>query len=495
MTLRRNVPLLLVCTAVLGFPLLGCRLLLQSAFAFWDMPIQRLPARPSDRGTNVESTAAQVSHGPAGARLGQGHQNSRADANEAWRFVGKALAILVAALWVASPLPATARNGAIAPPTCVSIVDAATNCPARPTNGAGRNAEQQLRAANERLRDAEQRKGGPIGVGESETGEAELVAFWRAEQERLNLNRVFLEQLRSTLSMGSQADSPRFVSSLAVSVPDVELEVKFWCEAIGMQRYDSLPGGGAVVAFGPPAIDGEDEGGFFAIELWPRAPSSEPRSSAAVDDVRLSFVQLATPSLIRISRVIASGGELIDGYGYYGVKSPGGVEVRAYVDDRRDPFEFVALAAPEGSGFSAADAQLRALGLKPRGAYQLVCPETQEYMPPLPSGSTLYSGGYDPRQSVQVLLQPIARTKETGLFGFLRGPTIVTSEEGALSLGMLEQPEQAVAPISTAGSPILSILSQASATASPAPGSLAPSTTGSSLEAVTFELQAAAVRK
>lgn len=494
MASRRKVPLLPVCSAVLGFLLLGCGLLLQSAFALLDLPIQRLPTRPSDGGINVESIA-RASQGPGGARLGQDHQSSRADADEAWRFAGKALVVLVAALLVASPLPATARDGAIAPPTCVSIVDAATNCPARPTNGAGRNAEQQRRAAEERLRDAEQRKGGPIGVGESETGEAELVAFWRAEQARLKLNQVFLEQLRSTLSMDSQADSPRFVSRLAVSVPDVEREVKFWCEAVGMQRYDSLPGGGAVVAFGPPALDGEDEGGFFAIELRPRSPSSEERSSAALDGVRLSFVQLATPSLIRISRVYDSGGELIDGYGYYGLKSPGGVEVRAYVDDRRDPFEFVALAAPEGSGFSAADAQLRALGLKPRGAYQLVSPETQEYMPPLPPGSTLYAGSCDPRQSAQVLLEPIAGKKESGLFGIPRGPTIVTSEEGALSLGMLEQPEEGVAPISTAGSPTLSVVSPASAAALPLSGSLAPPTTGSGLEAVQFDLQAATVRK
>jgi len=388
------------------------------------------------------------------------------------RFLRETLAgAAVLLLAVLSSHPAAqARDGAVSPPTCVSIINAAVNCPARQPMGAIRNADAQLKAAEEQLAMAEKEAGVKLGLGESKNGEPELVSFWKAEARRLRMNREFLVDLRSELGLGGgsstagggiSSDLPRFVSRLAIVAPNVEQEVNFWCEALGMQRYAVIPGGGALVAFGPPELDEGDEGGFFGVEIRP-SPPARLGNSGVLGDARLSFVQVATPSLIRISKVIASGGELIDGYGYYGIRSPAGVDVRAYVDDRRDPVELVALAAAEGEGVEAVCRGLEALGLKSNGPYELVSPETQGYMPEIPPGNMLYSGtvGGGPKQTVQVLVLPVLKRVEKSLLDQLpRGATLIAEPDGKYNLGALEReeaPETTISQLQRASIVVLS---------------------------------------
>lgn len=421
------------------------------------------------------------------------------------------LALLVAASTI-NPSIAHARNGAIAPPTCVSIVNAATNCPPRPQKGSVKNAEVQVAAAREALKAAEAEAGKILGPGESKNGEPELYEFWKAEQQRLLMNKEYIQQVVQQLTRGGSAETAqpgsittakapaRFVSRLSVSVPDVEQEVKFWCEAVGMQRYADLPGGGAVVAFGPPQLDGEsDEGAFFGIEFLPAATSSSSSVAAAPSDTsaRLSFVQVATPSLIRISKVVGNGGELVDGYGYYGIRSPSGIDVRAYVDDRRDPVEFVALAANEGAGTQALDRKLRDLGLEPRGAYQLVSPVTQAYMPTLPDGNCLYAGSVagDAKQKVQVLVLPIAKPVEKNFFDKLKDSlpkrmALVQDEEERYSLGFVEaeKPEVTFSSVQKASLAVVGPSGTQAGGGSQAVG------TATASGAFTFELRSAVAR-
>ena len=93
----------------------------------------------------------------------------------------------------------------------------------------------------------------------------------------------------------------RLVSQLAIETSDVAAEEKFWCEALGMQRYKAFPDGSVIVAFGPPSIGGE-EGGYFGVKIVPATSQKASSSDSSKRSPRLSFVQLTTPALIRISR-------------------------------------------------------------------------------------------------------------------------------------------------------------------------------------------------
>ena len=365
----------------------------------------------------------------------------------AWKSVIAAMAS--ASLVLASPLVASARDGRISPPTCVAIIDAATNCPARPAVGAKKNAEVQLKAAQERLASAEKEAGHPLQPGESSQGEPEMVDFWKNELTRLDMNRDYMTDLQEKMKSGPSA---RLVSQLTIETSEVAKEEKFWCEALGMQRYKTLSDGAVVVGFGPPSVAGE-EGGYFALKISP--PKENPSQGA--NKARLSYVQLTTPALIRISRVVSTGGAVIDGYGYYGVQSPAGVQVRAYVEDRRDPIELVALAV-EPEMLEQSKDFLKQLGLEERGPYKLVSPAMQAYMPPLPEGNLLFGSG-DPKLNTQVLLLPELGAKESGnIFqGLGRGPTLLINEDSSYGVGFLDETEKPQVPLSLAKHPSLTI--------------------------------------
>ena len=387
-------------------------------------------------------------------RIGPSGFSTPGSSNVEWEW-GKIVTCVASLVLAFCPLAASARDGKISPPTCVAIIDAATNCPARPAVGAKKNAETQLKSAQERLAAAEKEAGKVIELGESPQGEPEMVEFWKSELARLDLNRTYMSELEAKMKENAEI---RLVSQLSIETSDVAAEEKFWCEALGMQRYKAFPDGSVVVAFGPPSIGGE-EGGYFGVKI---VPTSQASAASAPDakkiGPRLSYVQLTTPSLIRISRVISTGGAVIDGYGYYGVQSPAGVLVRAYVEDRRDPMELVALAV-EPEKFQETSDSLKKLGLQARGPYKLVSPEMQAYMPPLPDGNMLF-GSDDPNLNVQVLLLPeLRQPKKSGnpLESLGRGPTLLINEDNSWGVGILDDLERPLVPLSLARNPRLTI--------------------------------------
>lgn len=352
--------------------------------------------------------------------------------------------VCVAAALLAWSLAAHAMDRAIAPPTCPSEP---FKCRAREPKGSIQIAEQRFQDAKTRLREAEDKLGAFLAPGDLDStspyfGRAETLEFWRAERQRLVMNRVFLDGLRSALqaeesggktapaaspssppsspppassssssSTAGRAVSPsqleplRLLSRLVIESTDVELESRFWCEAVGMQRYGTLADGSALVAYGPPGFNAGDEGAFFAVEIRPLAaakPSREAAGQAARPRrERLSFVQIAVPNQLRVYKINETGGILLDGYGFYELRSPAGVIIRAYIDDRRDPVEFVALASDDAQ---ATARELELMGLTPRGSYRRVS-VTQSEMPRLPAGGVLY-GGIDPKQTPQILVLP-----------------------------------------------------------------------------------------
>ena len=119
---------------------------------------------------------------------------------------GKVMACVVSLMLtlLTFPVAATARDGRVSPPTCVAIIDAATNCPARPAVGAKKNAEIQLKSAQERLAAAEKEAGKVIQLGESPQGEPEMVEFWKSELARLDLNRTFMSELEAKMKEDAQ---------------------------------------------------------------------------------------------------------------------------------------------------------------------------------------------------------------------------------------------------------------------------------------------------
>jgi len=121
---------------------------------------------------------------------------------------------------------------------------------------------------------------------------------------------------------------------------------------------------------------------------------------------KLSFVQLALPNQLRPYKILEAGGELSDTQGYFEVKSPAGILVRAYIDDRRDPVELVALAVEQGKALKLCMNELEQLGLQSQASYKMHSSVTQGEMPTLPSPNILYGSG-DAALSTQLLLLPL----------------------------------------------------------------------------------------
>eukprot|EP00403_Amphidinium_massartii_P043363 CAMPEP_0178443146 /NCGR_PEP_ID=MMETSP0689_2-20121128/38682_1 /TAXON_ID=160604 /ORGANISM="Amphidinium massartii, Strain CS-259" /LENGTH=474 /DNA_ID=CAMNT_0020067019 /DNA_START=49 /DNA_END=1470 /DNA_ORIENTATION=- len=405
---------------------------------------QRLRGVAASAAAQAASDVAELEERPLQQPEQQQTENSVV-ANLARSCLGGLTAVALAFLLM--PAAAVhARDGTISPPTCVAIINAEKNCPPRESSGALKNAEGMLRGAEEKLRAAEKAAGRSLDYGESENGEPEFARFWSDEVARLKMNRAYLDK---TVSQLKESSPLRVVSRLEIESDDVDLEKKFWCEAIGMQTYAKRPDGSVVVAFGSPSYSrSQDEGGYFSVVIKPSTGKADATSAGDTQGsgLKLSHVQVAVPSMLRLSKVVGSGGEILDSYGYNEVKSPTGVVVRTYVEDRRDPVEFLAFGVPAGPAFEEAKAQLEKLGFKNSGSYQKVSPDMQAYMPDLVPGTVFYTGG-DPTESPQLVLQPVGGSAAKKSGGGFKLPTLIQDENETFSLAF-EEEEEVTVPIS-----------------------------------------------
>jgi len=367
------------------------------------------------------------------------------------------LVLLCLCATLAWPIRSEATDRTIAPPTCPSFP---YECKAREGRSALQRAEANLRAAK-------QNDSGVLMPGDQPRGVLGFNReFWNAEVQRLAFNKEYMQQLRSQLFQSSgDATRPRLFSRLILRVPNVAKEEEFWCEGLGMQAYGSLPDGGRLVAFGPPGIADYDEGAFFTLEIHPSSLNSNnaSKTSGAVPDTtsgpRLSFVQMALPNQLRPYKILEAGGELGDTQGYFEVKSPAGILVRAYIDDRRDPVELVALAVEQGNALKLCMKELEQLGLQSRASYRMRSPVTQGEMPTLPSPNILYGSG-DSALSTQLLLLPLVPEETINYFSSpqtldalgLVPESPVETLKGVLGLGKAEEQElvKPYSPISSA---------------------------------------------
>jgi len=179
-------------------------------------------------------------------------------------------------------------------------------------------------------------------------GEKAQLEFDVAALER---NKAFATQLSKDVAAGRQS----FYQALRVGVPNMQEAVTFWTRGCGALVLDTRLVGGANVTrvgFGPQSF-GQDDGAKFALELV------EGASSSYEADGPLQYVQLAIP-VFRLSQVMQYGGEITSAYGWTAVNAPGGLPLRVHIDnERRDPFEFVALRA---SNLKSAVAHYEELG-------------------------------------------------------------------------------------------------------------------------------------
>jgi len=151
----------------------------------------------------------------------------------------------------------------------------------------------------------------------------------------LRKNSAFAEELSREVGAGRST----FCRGMRVGVSNMDEAVIFWTRGCGAQVQSTRMVNGrntTAIGFGSQSLRTED-GAKFSLELV------EGESTAFGDDHPLQYLQLAIP-IFRLSQVREYGGELVSAYGWSEVIAPGGLPLRVRIDEnRRDPFEFVAL--------------------------------------------------------------------------------------------------------------------------------------------------------
>ena len=135
--------------------------------------------------------------------------------------------------------------------------------------------------------------------------------------------------------------STNYVGGMVFEVKDVQAEVDFWTKALGMRSGFAPSESGrrvAALAYGQTSLNADD-GGKAAVEIR-QAPEGAMGSVGNV----LSYVAVTVPfgSSARVSDLRAAD-ELVHGFGFFDMRSPGGIPVRGQVATRRDPLETIAL--------------------------------------------------------------------------------------------------------------------------------------------------------
>lgn len=160
--------------------------------------------------------------------------------------------------------------------------------------------------------------------------------FFERQVERTRENAEFVDALRRDVTSGGT----NYVGGMVFEVKDVQAEVDFWTKALGMRVTSDVGVGServATLAYGQTSLNADD-GGKAAVEIR-QAPEG---AAGSVGNV-LSYVAVTVPFGLRVSQIYESGGELLYGFGFFDMRSPGGIPVRGQVATRRDPLETIAL--------------------------------------------------------------------------------------------------------------------------------------------------------
>jgi len=222
----------------------------------------------------------------------------------------------------------------------------------------------------------------------------------------LKLNREYATALAADVEAGKR----RFAQGVTLSVPNMDEAVSFWTGGLGAFVLSTRLVNGANVTrvgFGSESLRADD-GAKFAVELVEGA-RSDARSG-------VEYIQLALP-IFRLSQAMKFGAEILSAYGYTELVSPGGHALRVKIDEnRRDPFEFVALRTAKMKPAVEFYASLGMSAGAPKAAPKVdllsktinsnsLLEETDAFEPPREIGSVLMSYD-DPDLSTGYLLLP-----------------------------------------------------------------------------------------
>jgi len=221
--------------------------------------------------------------------------------------------------------------------------------------------------------------------------------FFNKQVEKTRANAAFLSELAPRVEDGLE----NYTSALTFSVRDVEKEIDFWTKACGMRLTSDVGSGTtrvATLAYGQTSLY-VDDGGKAAIVIKQSERFASGESEGEIDGGNvLSYLQITVPFGLRVSQIYESGGDLLYGFGYFDMRSPGGIPVRGQVATRRDPLEVVALNVKNVR--EAEKALVAAFGYvasKPLDA--------NKYAPKSPPGSRLLAFT-SPSKTLGILLQP-----------------------------------------------------------------------------------------
>lgn len=231
---------------------------------------------------------------------------------------------------------------------------------------------------------------------------------------KLENNTKYINRVRPRVESGEQ----RFSTRLSVPVPDMAAAVTFWTAGCGALLLDTrIVNGRNVtrVGFGPESLR-KDDGGKFSLELIESAEPSQMGGENAV----VQYIQLGMP-VFRLSRVMATGGQIKSAYGWTDLVAPGGIPLRVQIDEnRRDPFQFVALRCNDlkatikhyeahGMAVQQVEASRKKISFSINS--NSLFENSDAFEPEREKGATLM--GYDDQldSTGLLLLPPISRTK------------------------------------------------------------------------------------
>lgn len=216
--------------------------------------------------------------------------------------------------------------------------------------------------------------------------------YLESEVGKIESNAAFLASTRSAVQKGES----RFMQHAVLEVRDLDKAVLFWTQGLGMSVNRARGEGSsrqAFVSYGPESLK-YGGGGKFALELIEN-PSATGETNGN------QFFQVALPSSLRVNRLYASGGEITFGYGYFEIDAPEGYKVKAYIENRRDPFDLIGVYVDDVD--KAAAYYASAFGMTADRKY--ADSSIDNFEPKRPKGSVLMTYG-SPKDNASILLIP-----------------------------------------------------------------------------------------
>lgn len=212
-------------------------------------------------------------------------------------------------------------------------------------------------------------------------------------------------------SVSASSDTPTglpasgsFVQHAVINVNDMDANIKFFCDGLGMKVLRQRTVGedrNVFVGYGKETLTTPD-GGYFSLELV------KTKKDVYIQGASFQYIGLTLPeTLIGInSKAIEAGGQTVPHWflekDFVELKSPDAITVRVKRGSRRDPFTVVALGTND---LSKSEAYFKeSLGMTDQGGLLGV-------LGPLAGNGKLL--GYD-KDGVAVALVPVKQTASKG---------------------------------------------------------------------------------